>query len=77
MSTQPAKPFSMGYVMRITQRHQREAIDQSIRMTFARVAEFAHDQEKSQEIFRTISALHTQRKALDDFQAANPEMFKG
>jgi hypothetical protein len=70
------KPFSIGYVMRTTAKHMRKNIDISIRKTFERVAEFADDQEKSKEIFITLSHLHTMRKNLDDFQAANTESFK-
>lgn len=55
----------------------RKSIDISIRKTFERISEFADDQEKSQEIFKTLAVLHTMRKQLDDFQASNSEDFKG
>jgi len=71
------KPFSMGYVLRTTAKHMRKSIDISIRKTFERVAEFADDKEKSQEVFKTLSFLHTMRKNLDDFQAASAENFRG
>ena len=71
------KPFSMGYVLRTTAKHMRKSIDISIRKTFERIAEFDGDQEKSQEVFKTLSILHTMRKQLDDFQASNLEEFKG
>jgi hypothetical protein len=71
------KPFSMGYVLRTTAKHMRKSIDISIRKTFERISEFADDQEKSQEIFKTLAVLHTMRKQLDDFQASNSEDFKG
>jgi hypothetical protein len=71
------KPFSMGYVLRTTAKHMRKSIDISIRKTFERVAEFAEDRKKSEEIFRTLSFLHTMRKQLDDFQAHHSEDFKG
>jgi len=71
------KPFSMGYVLRTTAKHMRKSIDISIRKTFERVAEFAEDKEKSEEVFRTLSFLHTMRKELDDFQATNSDNFKG
>ena len=71
------KPFSMGYVLRTTAKHMRKSIDISIRKTFERVAEFADDQEKSREVFETLSVLHTMRKQLDDFQASNSTTFKG
>ncbi len=71
------KPFSKGYVLRTTAKHMRESIDISIRKTFERVAEFAEDQPKSKEVFETLSTLHTMRRQLDDFQAANTEDFRG
>lgn len=67
----------MGYVLRTTAKHMRKSIDISIRKTFERVAEFADDQGKSQEVFQTLSFLHMMRKQLDDFQASNSENFKG
>jgi hypothetical protein len=74
---QKQKPFSMGYVLRTTAKHMRKSIDISIRKTFERVAEFADNREKSDEVFRTLSFLHTMRKQLDDFQANNSDNFKG
>lgn len=71
------KPFSMGYVLRTTAKHMRKSIDISIRKTFDRVAEFAHNQEKSEEVFKTLSNLHIMRKNLDDFQNSNQTVFKG
>jgi hypothetical protein len=71
------RPFSMGYVLRTTAKHMRKSIDISIRKTFERVEEFSNDQEKSQEVFKTLSYLHTMRKQLDDFQHQNSEDFKG
>jgi hypothetical protein len=71
------KPFSMGYVLRTTAKHMRKSIDISIRKTFERVSEFEADPVKGPEIFKTLSFLHSMRKQLDDFQAANSENFKG
>lgn len=71
------KPFSMGYVLRTTAKHMRKSIDISIRKTFERVPEFAEDQKKSEEVFKTLSFLHTMRKQLDDFQSLHSENFKG
>lgn len=70
------RPFNQGYVLRATARHMRRCIDISIRKTFERVAEFAGDPAKSQEVFQTLSTLHTMRKQLDDFQAQNAAEFK-
>ncbi len=77
MTQEYLKPFSMGYVLRTTAKHMRKSIDISIRKTFERVPEFAEDQEKSQEVFKTLAFLHTMRKQLDDFQAQHSENFKG
>jgi hypothetical protein len=70
------KPFSMSYVLKTTSKHIRKSIDISIRKTTERIEEFANDKEKSQEVFETLSMLHMQRKALDDFQLAHREKFK-
>ena len=77
MTEEIDKPFSMGYVLRTTAKHMRKSIDISIRKTFERVAEFSEDKDKSSEIFKTLSYLHTMRKNLDDFQANYTEDFKG
>lgn len=77
MSDDTLKPFSMGYVLRTTAKHMRKSIDISIRKTFERVPEFADDQPKSQEVFKTLAFLHTMRKQLDDFQSQHSENFKG
>jgi hypothetical protein len=74
---QNIKPFSMGYVLRTTAKHMRKSIDISIRKTFERVKDFEGDQPKSEEVFKTLSYLHTMRKQLDDFQHQNSEDFKG
>ena len=70
------KPFTMGYVLRVTAKHMRKSIDISIRKTFERIAEFADDQDKSKEVFTTLSHLHNMRKQLDDFQLTNSSDFK-
>ena len=77
MDDNQEKPFSMGYVLRTTAKHMRKSIDISIRKTFDRVSEFEGNQEKSQEVFTTLSHLHAMRKQLDDFQLANQEQFRG
>ena len=71
------RPFSRGYVLRTTAKHMRRSVDISIRKTFARVAEFAEDIEKSKEVFETLSALHKLRAQLDEFQLAHKDQFKG
>lgn len=71
------KPFTKAYILRRTTRYMRRAIGISIRETFTRVKDFDGDQQKSQEVFETLSFLHTMRKMLDDFQAHNSDAFKG
>ena len=71
------KPFSMAYVLRTTLKHMRKDIDISISKTFARLPEFAGDEAKSQEVFKTLAHLHAMRKDLDDFQSRNSEDLKG
>ena len=74
--TEKIKPFAMGFVLRTTTKHMRKSIDISIRKTFERIKDFDSDQEKSREVFETLSYLHSMRKQLDDFQAANSKSFK-
>lgn len=71
------KPFSMGYVLRTTAKHMRKSIDVSIRKTFAHLDNSSKRPEKATEVFQTLSALHSMRKQLDDFQAAHAKDFKG
>jgi hypothetical protein len=71
------KPFSIGYVLRMTFKHMRKSIDISIRKTFDRVKDFGDNQpEKVQEVFNTLSYLHEMRKNLDDYQLKHKEVFK-
>lgn len=66
----------MGYVLRTTTKHMRKSVDISIRKTFDRMPEFIQDQNKSQEVFKTLAFLHTMRKQLDDLQLQNSEVFR-
>jgi hypothetical protein len=77
MADKEAKPFSQGYVLRTTAKHMRKSIEISIRKTFERIAEFDGNQEKSKEVFSTLSQLHAMRKQIDDFQLNNKEEFSG
>ena len=70
-------PFSQSFVLRTTAKHMRKSIDISIRKTFARIAEFDGNQEKSKEIFQTLSVLHSLRAQLDEFQSQHKEEFRG
>lgn len=76
MTQDSAKPFSVGYVLRTTQKHVRKSIDISIQKTFARMGEFMNDPVKSREVFLTLALLHAMRKQSDDFQSQNSEHFK-
>ena len=76
MEEQPIKPFSKGYVLRVTAKHMRKSIDISIRKTFERIKDFEGNLEKSQEVFEALSVLHSLRRQLDSFQADNKESFK-
>ncbi len=68
----------MGYVLRTTAKHMRKSVDISIRKTFERATEFnGSNEEKSQEVMRTLLVLHSMRKQIDDFQFENKEDFKG
>jgi len=69
------KPFSKSFVMRTTFRHMRRSVDISIRKSFERFQDFDQDSKVGKEIMETLSVLHTVRKMLDDFQAANPHLF--
>ena len=71
-----AKPFSMSYVLRTTAKHMRKSIDISIRKTFERIKEFDGKQDKSTEIFKTLSVLHSMREQIDAFQSSNKDKFK-
>ena len=72
----PQKPFSMSYVLRTTAKHMRKSIDISIRKTFERIKEFDGKQDKSTEIFKTLSVLHSMREQIDAFQSSNKDKFK-
>jgi len=66
---QTQKPFSMDYVVRTTVKHMRKSVDTSIRKTMDRMPEFAADQDKSQEVFKTLTYLHGIKKSLDGFNS--------
>lgn len=53
----------------------RKSIDISIEKTFDRIAEFDGNQKKSEEVFKTLAALHGLRKQLEEFQSLNAELF--
>ena len=59
------KPFDMRFVFKVTVRHMRKCIDNSLDKTFNRIKEFEGNVEKSNEIFKTLSMLHSMRNQLD------------
>lgn len=61
--------------MRTTFRHMRRSVDISIRKSFDRFQDFDEGSREGKECLETLSVLHTVRKILDDFQAANPHLF--
>lgn len=71
MDNKESKPFDMSYVIRTTAKHMRKSVDISIRKTFDRIAEFDGNQEKSTEVFKTLTTLHAMRRTLDEFQNSN------
>jgi hypothetical protein len=70
-------PFDRSYVLRLTSKHMRSAINTSIRKTFDRVDEFKDDPEKSAEVYSTLDVLHHMNKLIDDFQEHNKHLFNG
>jgi len=76
MTEKSIRPFSQGYVLRVTAKHMRKSIDISIRKTFERIEEFSGNEEMSGEVFRTLAVLHQMRNQLDDFQKMNQEQFR-
>jgi len=62
------KPFDLDYVVNLTLKHAFKIIDLSIEKTFERIKEFDGNQEKSQEIFKTLATLHALRKRVEDFK---------
>lgn len=44
--TTEIKPFSMGYILRVTAKNMRKSIDFSIRKTFERIGEFDNNPER-------------------------------
>lgn len=62
-------PFTGDYVIALTLKHMRKSLDISIAKTLARIAEFDGNQEKSQEVFKTLIALHTLKKSLENSQS--------
>jgi len=61
------KRFDKSYVLRLTNNYVRDALERSIKITLDRISEFAEDQEKSREIFETLSILHEERRVLEEF----------
>lgn len=54
----------MDFVIYTTIKHMVKSVDISIQKTFERIREFDGDQEKSSEVFRTLTILHSLKKQL-------------
>ena len=67
--------FDRAYVLLITLKHMRKAVDVSIRKTFQRSKEF-EGTEKAEEIFETINILLNMREALDKWQEVHQDILK-
>ena len=70
------KPFTLGYVLKTTIKHIRQAIEVSILKTSERWIDFNDDPAKQNEITRTLMLLHGLRKLVDDFNKQNSELIK-
>ncbi len=70
-------PFGRAYVLRTTIKHMRKSVDYSIHKTFERIPEFENNREVSEEIFKTLSALHAMKKLVDEFQLSNKQIIEG
>lgn len=68
-------PFTRGYVLRLTLKHIRQAIDASIAKTVNRIKEFEGDSVKSTEILNTLNALYALKRIVDDFYENNKSLF--
>lgn len=65
MESRVVKQFSMEYVLTATYKHMLKSVDISIKKTLNRIAEFEGNQEKSQEIFVTLTKLHKIKSDID------------
>lgn len=75
MLQEAPKPFTQSHVLRITAKYVLRDIETSIRKTYARVAEFADDREKSAEILKTLSMLHGLKQVVENFRTLNKAAF--
>jgi hypothetical protein len=64
-SEKSKRPFNKEYVINHTMTFLNRSIDMSIMNTVKRIAEFDGDQEKSTEIFQTLSELHILKTQLN------------
>lgn len=71
VSNKRQRPFSKEYVLNKTSERMLLAIDISIHKTFERSKEFADDHEKSNEVFKTLTLLHSMRNMVNDFNKLN------
>lgn len=62
------RPFSRDYVVNLTLTNAINSCDLSINKTTARIAEFDNDPVMSAEILKTLSDLHSLKRALSEMR---------
>lgn len=67
------KPFSESYVIALTSKHCKLAVDTSIERTLARIADFDGNREKSEEIFKTLARLQALKNSILQFEIVDTE----
>lgn len=71
------RPFSREFVLNKTADYMERTVETSIRKALDKVAEYADDQAKSQEIFQTLAELHSIRKVVQSLRVSKPQATKG
>lgn len=69
-------PFDRNYVIKMTVASIRKSIEFSVRRTLSRNIEFEGEPEKQREIVETLQCLQVFHKLMDEYEDANPELFK-
>lgn len=71
------KPFSFEYVLRTTIKHMKACVDTSLKKTYDRIKDFEGDSEKAAEILKTLSALNSINRMLDEIIGEEKEKQNG
>jgi hypothetical protein len=69
-------PFTQAFVLDVTMKNMKGAVDLSMRKTAARLIDFAEDQDKKMEILATLSSLDRLHKLLAEIEQNNPHLFQ-